>query len=89
MLKPTAGAKQLRSFLQDNKLTQEACKSALGVSGSTVHDWLGGYKRPSAHHRKQIEIWTAGVVLADAWEHPREKKDLTTVAPFRPTGTEG
>ena len=85
----TPGAKLLLEFLRTNAVTQEACADALKVSGSTVHDWLTGAKRPRSYHRDQIAIWTSGAVAADSWERPKEKRALANVAPFKRSGTEG
>jgi transcriptional regulator with XRE-family HTH domain len=78
----TNGATWLAEFLRRNNLTQLATAEALGVSDPTVHDWVTGSKRPKAHHRDAISVWTRGEVPVDAWLEESERVARAAVKPF-------
>lgn len=91
----TPGASLLEAFLRVNSITQMAASKALGVSDPTIHDWVSGAKRPRAHHRKAIDVWTGGSVPELAWATDDERVALAKVGPFiadddgKANGTEG
>lgn len=80
----TNGAKWLADFLKRNGLTQLAAAEALGVSDPTIHDWVTGSKRPRAHHREVIAVWTRGEVTAQSWLEDKERAAMAAVRPFVP-----
>jgi transcriptional regulator with XRE-family HTH domain len=71
-----------RAFRVRHGLSQRAAASALGVSGPTVCEWEKQRKRPDAHHRAAIEIWTNGAVPARAWLTAAEARVLRVVRPY-------
>ncbi len=81
----TDGATRLAEFLKRNGLTQLAAAEALGVSDPTVHDWVTGAKRPRAHHREAISVWTGGEISSDSWLVDEERVAMAAVRPFTPT----
>lgn len=84
------GASRLRKFLKKHEVTQLAASKALGVSDPTIHDWVHGIKRPRAHHREAIAVWTRDEVPVASWLLPEEREAMADVQPFEtPTGTEG
>ncbi len=78
----TSGAAQLHRFLKSNRITQSSMAIALGVSGPTIHDWVSGSKRPRAHYREAIAIWTNGAVPVDSWIQDDERQAVSIVRPF-------
>jgi transcriptional regulator with XRE-family HTH domain len=76
------GASRLQAFLQAHGITQLAAATALGVSDPTVHDWVTGAKRPKAHHRQAIAVWTNGEVPTDSWLKADERAAAAAVRPF-------
>jgi hypothetical protein len=78
----SSGAGLLRAFLAEKGVTQTAAGEALGVSGVTVHDWVSGSKRPKAHHREAVALWTHGVVPVDSWRLSKEHAAVAVVKPF-------
>lgn len=85
----TDGAVQLAEFLRRNGLTQISAAGALGVSDPTIHDWVTGSKRPKAHHREVIAVWTRGEVTIDAWLTAQERAATQLVRPFVPSLSSG
>lgn len=83
----TNGGRLLAEFLKRNGLTQLAASRAIGVSDPTIHDWVTGSKRPRAHHRDAISVWTNEDVPADAWLTDEERAGTMAVRPFRPDAT--
>lgn len=80
----TEGARAFGAFLERNKVTQLAASKQLGVSDPTVNAWLSGFKRPKAHHRRAIAIWTRGDVNEHAWDLDEERAAFEHVRPFEP-----
>lgn len=76
------GATLLRGFLDRNDVTQLAASVALGVSDPTINDWVNGAKRPRAHHREAIAVWTHGEVPITAWLLEAEAEKMANVRPF-------
>ncbi len=76
------GATLLRGFLDRNDVTQKAASIALDVSDPTINDWVNGAKRPRAHHRDAIAVWTRGEVPASAWLLEAEAEKMANVRPF-------
>ena len=76
------GAALLVAFLEEKGLSQVAAGKALGVSGVTVHDWCCGKKRPKAHHRTLLEVWTGGAVHADSWLLSKERAAMERAREF-------
>lgn len=79
----TNGGRLLAEFLKRNGLTQLAASKALGVSDPTIHDWVTGSKRPRAHHRETIAVWTNEEVPSDSWLTDEERAATEVVRPFR------
>jgi transcriptional regulator with XRE-family HTH domain len=82
------GATLLRRFINRHGVTQFAASQALGVSDPTVNDWLKGVKRPVAHHRDAIAIWTNGEVPVESWVRNSERDAVARVRPFVPVERE-
>lgn len=82
--RPTEGAKLLDAFLDKHDISRVAAAEALGVSNPTVCEWAAGTKRPKAHHREAIAIWTRGEVPAESWAGADERKAVSGVTPFEP-----
>ncbi len=78
------GATLFRGFLDRHDVTQIAASKALGVSDPTINDWLKRAKRPVAHHRDAIAVWTNGEVPADSWVRDDERDAVARVRPFVP-----
>lgn len=78
----TDGARLLGEFLRRNGLTQLAAGRAIGVSDPTIHDWVTGAKRPRAHHREAVAVWTSSEVPCDAWLTEQERVCAGTIRPF-------
>lgn len=78
------GRALLRAFLQQHGVSQVSASKALGVSDPTIHDWLAGIKRPRAHHRESIAVWTGGDVPASSWLLDAERDAMSNVSPFSP-----
>lgn len=78
------GSSLLREFLQKHDVTQLAASKALGVSDPTIHDWVKGTKRPRAHHREAIAVWTGGEIPIEAWLRDDERAAMADVRPFVP-----
>jgi hypothetical protein len=78
------GAILLRGFLDRHDVTQIAASKALGVSDPTINDWLKMAKRPVAHHRDAIAVWTNGEVPAESWVRDEERDAVARVRPFVP-----
>ncbi len=78
----SSGATRLRRFLKKHGITQIAAAKALGVSDPTIHDWLYEIKRPRAHHRQAIEVWTCGAVDEGSWMSADERDAMASVQPF-------
>lgn len=69
----TEGAKQLREKLTGWGAQSEMARR-LGVSATSVSDWLAGMARPSHVHRVMIEKMLG--ISAASWLTPREAKRL-------------
>ena len=65
-------------------LTQLAAAEALGVSDPTVNAWVNDDKRPVAHHREAIAVWTNGEVAIESWLRDEERAAMAGVSPFVP-----
>ena len=78
------GSRGLRAFLEKHAISQRSAAEALGVTDPAVHDWVTGAKRPRAHHRVSIEVWTRGSVVAASWAFPEERAAARDVVPFDP-----
>jgi transcriptional regulator with XRE-family HTH domain len=61
------GARALQRYMRAHECSQRAAARVLGVSGPTVHAWLGGTKRPRPEMRERIAAWSRGLVPVDAW----------------------
>jgi DNA-binding transcriptional regulator YdaS (Cro superfamily) len=77
-------ATRFREFLVRHNVTQLAAGVALGVSDPTVNAWVNGDKRPVAHHREAIAVWTHGEIPAEAWLEEAESEKVARVVPFAP-----
>lgn len=70
----TTGVKKLRAFLGLHKISRRQLARDIGVSLTTVLDWLKGSKSPTDGHREALELWTKGTVLAVDWQTAKERK---------------
>lgn len=80
----SSGNGLLANFLRRNGLKQTDAATALGVSAPTLSDWLSKMKRPRAHHRRAIAIWTRNGVPESAWDTAQEQQALAELQPFEP-----
>lgn len=76
------GPSLFRRFLKKHEVTQLAASKALGVSDPTIHDWVHGIKRPRAHHREAIAVWTGDRVPVASWLLDEERHAVAEVRPF-------
>lgn len=86
-VEPGPAAVALGRFLDDNGIGVRDAARALKVSHAAVLGWVRGASKPTAPHRRAIEIWTNGAVVGDAWADEKELKreaDLDAVKPFAP-----
>lgn len=72
----------LAQFLKARGIAKIELARAVGVVPSAVSIWLHG-SRPRALFRHKIERFTAGVVPADAWLTPEERKQIQGVQPWK------
>lgn len=79
-----AAVSKLQEFLDDNDITLREAAAAIGVGHPTILDWLGGRKRPRAHHRDAIAKWTGGRIHVESWLFAEEKATTVDVVPFKP-----
>jgi hypothetical protein len=85
------GVHLLRAFLKAHGILPVRMAEALDVTRSTGHEWLAGSKRPRAHHRRAIAVWTGGAVPVTSWEYDSERAAAEDVRPYAPpskTGTD-
>lgn len=78
----TQGAELLGSFLEANRISFRAAGDALGVTGTTVWQWVHGQKVPTAARCQDITTWTNEAVPFEAWGVER-----MVVKPFQPDAT--
>ncbi len=82
------GQRLWRAWLLANRVSQAAAARDLHVTDPAVNGWTKG-RRPKAHFRKAIAVYTKGEVPEDAWERLEEREAVAAVEPFQRTGTEG
>ncbi len=78
----TAGADLLYEFMSTRGLSQVSAAKDLRVKGPTIHEWCAGSKRPRAHHRAAIAVWTRNLVPIESWLLDAERADMAAVRPF-------
>lgn len=93
------GSALLKSFIDRNGVSRDACAKALKVTRTTLYYWLTDKTAPGEKSREDIATWTNGEVPAASWgpavDHRKEKDKA--VEPFsaendkttEPTGTTG
>lgn len=73
------GMERLRTWVDDNDLTQQALADRLGVKRTTVCQWLSGYYQPSRKALQELSQLT-GLSLDELLDQPKRAKRKRTNA---------
>ena len=65
---------ELREYLHQNRIKQNAFAAKMRVTPPTVTRWVNGEGKPSYEHMVTIERITEGAVPLGAWATPADEK---------------
>jgi len=68
------GPAKLKAFLDEHGISKAKAGLGLNVSHVTIGNWITEKASPIDDRRKDIEIWTGGVIVESDWETEAEKK---------------
>lgn len=80
----SAGAKKLKKWRLNNKLSLRSFASLVSVSDVAVLDWETGISRPDSHMRDIIRVVTNGSVELGDWLFDDEIERVRNAVPFIP-----
>lgn len=82
-----SGPEALSAFLKHNGIHRDAAAASLNVSRTALYYWLTEHTSPGEQARRDIEVWTHGLVAASSWGPSADhRKEPGKVEPFKPEG---